>query len=300
MITEERKPALSGISETAPAEAAERETSSAPTGFWSYVKASWRFLSVAFGLGLLLGWIVLGWLVLPVKWVNTDPWDLRPEYQERYLSLVAEDYWRTSDLRRAIADLEGWDETALARRLASMEAREQDPEKRRHIAALAEALNLSVARKPFWASILSQKTVLLSMLLSALPMMGAIVLVLSARVKRGPIEQVLELDEEELTEEEIQQLAALAGTQIEDVQGEEQKTTEEKKAEEAITPEATEEQSDVADLLSNLFDDDNESLERLQSLSKGLEDLDVDAILKTAREVLDNLCRVHALRYQAA
>lgn len=299
-MTTERKPTLSDISETASTNVPEEEAPATPTGLWARVRASWRFLSVAFGLGLLLGWIVLGWLVLPVKWVNTDPWDLRPEYQERYLSLVAEEYWRTSDLRRAIADLEGWDETALVRRLASMEAREQDPEKRRHIAALAEALKLPEATKPFWVSLLSQKTVLFSMLLPAFPMMGAIVLVLSARVRREPVEQALELSEEELTEEELEQFAALAGTQLDEAQSEEQKTTEEKKAEETVTPEATEEQGDVADLLSNLFDDDNESLERLQSLSKGLDDLDVDAILKTAREMLENLCRIHALRYQAA
>lgn len=298
---------ISSLPEAAP-DAPEEEAPTAPPSILARLKGSWRSLSVAFGIGLLLGWIVLGWLILPVKWINTDPWDLRPEYQERYLSLVAEDYWRTGDLRRALADLEGWDETALARRLASMEARERDPERRQHIAALAEALKLQEATRPFWASLLAQRTILLSTILSALPMVGAVMLVFASFIKRQPKERMVEeLDElvvegeTELTEEALQQqLAMLAETQPEDAQSEGQETTEEEQKEETTTPEATEEQTDVSDLLSGLFDEDSESFEHLQMLSRGLADVDVDSLLDSAREVLGDLVRVCTLRRQAA
>jgi len=302
MDTEGRTPTISDDPETMP-DAPDEAQPVEPTNLLGRVKGSWRSLSVSFGVGILLGWLVLGWLIFPVKWVNTDPWDLRSQCQERYLSLVAEDYWRTADLRRVMTDLEGWDEKALARRLASMEARESNPETRQHIAALAEALKLPQAAQPFWASLFGQKAVLFSMILSALPMMVAVVLAFSSFVKRAPAEEetLEELAEEEaaLSVEEAE-IAVLIETQPSAAQGEGQKPEEGKKAEQAITPEATEEQNDVTDLLTNLFDDDNESLEHLQALSKGLGDVNVDSLLKSAHEIVNNLVRVHMLRSQAA
>ena len=306
MDTEERTPTISDDPETMPNAPGEAQPVE-PANLLGRVKGSWRSLSVSFGVGILLGWLVLGWLIFPVKWTNTDPWDLRSQCQERYLSLVAEDYWRTADLRRVVTDLEGWGEKALVRRLASMEAREPDPDKRQHIAALAEALKLPQAAQPFWASLFGQKAVLFSMILSALPMMVAVVLAFSSFVKRAPaeeetLEELAEEEEAALSAEEAE-IAVLIETQPSAAQGEGQKPEEGKKAEQAITPEATEateEQNEVTDLLTNLFDDDNESLERLQALSKGLGDVNVDSLLKSAHEIVNNLARVHMLRSQAA
>ncbi len=39
--------------------------------------------------GILIG-LMLGWLVWPVRWVNTDPCDLRPEHQKAYVLMVAD------------------------------------------------------------------------------------------------------------------------------------------------------------------------------------------------------------------
>lgn len=39
--------------------------------------------------GLVIG-LLLGWLVWPVRWVNTDPCDLRPEHQKTYVLMVAD------------------------------------------------------------------------------------------------------------------------------------------------------------------------------------------------------------------
>ena len=304
MEPEERLPTTPDAPDTA-LDAQDAPRSASFTDLLKRLKGAWRSLSVALGVGMLLGWLVLGWLLFPVKWTNTDPWDLRPEHQERYLSLVAEDYWRTLDIRSTMAALDGWDQEALSKRLASMGAREQNPERRQHLAALGEALRLPQVGKPLLASLLGQKAVMVGVVFSALPMVMAVVIAFSSFAKRSATEEGDALqraeDGEELSEEEIQQLAVLAEAQAGTAQqDEEKKPGEEKKAEQAITTEQTEEQNEVTDLLTNLFDDDSEILERLQALSKGLEDVDVDSLLKQAREIAGQLFRVHALRSQAA
>jgi len=303
MEPEERLPTTPDAPDTA-LDAQDAPRSASFTDLLKRLKGAWRSLSVALGVGMLLGWLVLGWLLFPVKWTNTDPWDLRSEHQERYLSLVAEDYWRTLDIRSAMAALDGWDQGALAKRLASMETREQNPERRQHLAALGEALRLPQVGKPLLASLFGQKAVMVGVIFSALPMAMAVVIAFSSFAKRpateeGGAPQKAE-EGEELSEEEIQQIAVLTEAQAGGAQGEEKKPGEEKKAEQATSTEATEEQGEVTDLLTNLFDDDSEILERLQALSKGLEDVDVDSLLKQAREIAGQLFRVHALRSQAA
>jgi predicted nucleic acid-binding Zn-ribbon protein len=266
----------------------------------------WFLPGAALVVGLLIGWFVLGWLLWPVRWTNTDLWDLRPEHQERLLSLVAEDYWRTADIRRVRATLDGWDDRALSERLLAMEAREPNPEARQHLVALQEALRLPEMSKPLLASLFGQKTVLFGMVLSALPMAVAVVIAFSSIVKRPATgeqteEEAEEGEEGELSEDELEQAAVLAA-QAGTAEAEGQKPEEEqKKTEQAAAPEATEGgEGEVADILTNLFDDDNEGLERLQALSKGLEDLDIDSLLQRARDVVSQLVRIHALRSQAA
>jgi len=100
-------------------------------------------LLLAFVIGLLLGWMVLGWKIWPVKWVDTDPWDLRPEHQRRFVTLVARDYSRTGDIFRARRALAGWDNDALAELLTQMEAETNNLKERQQLVALREVLGLS-------------------------------------------------------------------------------------------------------------------------------------------------------------
>jgi hypothetical protein len=55
----------------------------------------WFWPLVAFLVGLLIGWLVIGWALWPVTWKNTLPQDLRPAERDAYLGsgtsgLVAE------------------------------------------------------------------------------------------------------------------------------------------------------------------------------------------------------------------
>ncbi len=47
---------------------------------------------VAFVVGLLVGWIVLGWWVWPVEWKDAAPAHLHPTYQEDYLRMAIDSY----------------------------------------------------------------------------------------------------------------------------------------------------------------------------------------------------------------
>lgn len=53
---------------------------------------SWVATGVALLAGLLIGWMVLGWWVLPVQWTGAAGFDLAPSEKEKYLDVVAESY----------------------------------------------------------------------------------------------------------------------------------------------------------------------------------------------------------------
>jgi hypothetical protein len=61
---------------------------------------------IAFLLGAIVGLVVLGWWLWPVKWINADPADLRPSAQETYLQMIADAYAATGNAEVARARLE--------------------------------------------------------------------------------------------------------------------------------------------------------------------------------------------------
>jgi hypothetical protein len=142
-------------------------------------------LVFAFVVGLVLGWVVIGWWLWPVRWTNSEPWDLRPEHQRTYVALVAESYWRTGDVARAREALDGWDDEGLARLLATMMSQASTPEERQRLADLAEALALPETQEGGLTSLLDQRTIVLSALVSALPLVLAIILAVSPLLRKG-------------------------------------------------------------------------------------------------------------------
>jgi len=46
----------------------------------------------SFVIGLLIGWMFLGWLVFPVQWTNAAPADLEAGYRKLYLQMAIEAY----------------------------------------------------------------------------------------------------------------------------------------------------------------------------------------------------------------
>jgi hypothetical protein len=61
---------------------------------------------IAFVLGAVVGLVVLGWWLWPVKWTNADPADLRPSHKEGYLQMIADSYALTGNAELARARLE--------------------------------------------------------------------------------------------------------------------------------------------------------------------------------------------------
>lgn len=69
---------------------------------------NWLWLAAAFAVGLLIGWIVLGWWLFPVNWTDANVKDLRQEQRYQYLSLVADSYLVNGDLGLAGERLQQW------------------------------------------------------------------------------------------------------------------------------------------------------------------------------------------------
>jgi hypothetical protein len=83
----------------------------------------------AFLLGVVVGLVVLGWWLWPVRWINADPVDLREVHKQEYLQMIADSYALTGDVDVAHARLgllkaPGEDDTDLAAMLdAAMQER---------------------------------------------------------------------------------------------------------------------------------------------------------------------------------
>ena len=69
---------------------------------------NWLTLLIVFIAGLLVGLIVLGWGLFPVKWTNANLRDLREGAQNNYLSAVADSYAANGDLGLAQERLKEW------------------------------------------------------------------------------------------------------------------------------------------------------------------------------------------------
>jgi hypothetical protein len=191
---EELRFALSGVngSEEDIAEAADRAGAPGPPARAADMVRKWPFPSraaltgLAFVVGLLMGWLIIGWWLWPVEWANSGPWRLRSDYQQAYIRLLADDYGRTGDIERVRQALRGWDGKDLSRRLATMQAQADSLEERRRLAELAEALALPDPEASVWTVSFDQKVLLFTFLLSAPPFVTAVVLaLLSAKRKHG-------------------------------------------------------------------------------------------------------------------
>ncbi len=67
---------------------------------------SYLFIVIAFIVGLLIGWFVLGWLLAPVQWTDAQMQDLRAEDQQMFVTAQAEAFALTQDNRKAIERLQ--------------------------------------------------------------------------------------------------------------------------------------------------------------------------------------------------
>jgi hypothetical protein len=99
-------------------------------------------MGAAFLAGLLLGWLAIGWWFWPVTWTDADPWDLRAEYQQAYITLVAKEYAQSRNLNSVRRALVGWDKQMLADLVATVQEQTPDPGTRQQLADLTSVLAL--------------------------------------------------------------------------------------------------------------------------------------------------------------
>jgi hypothetical protein len=103
----------------------------------------WIALFIGLGLGLAIG-LTYTWSLNPVQFYNTDPVDLRPDYRETWILLVAFGYRDDGDLDRALSRLAGLQDPQIGQTVAAFTQRyirEGRPAMRiRALATLADAL----------------------------------------------------------------------------------------------------------------------------------------------------------------
>lgn len=62
---------------------------------------------IAFVIGLLIGWIVIGWGIWPVSWTDAAPKDLRADLRADYLRMVIDSYNINKDATLAVQRYQG-------------------------------------------------------------------------------------------------------------------------------------------------------------------------------------------------
>lgn len=110
----------------------------------SLAQASWVKGAVIFGLGLLAGWLIIGWALWPVEYYDTDPQDLGQSHQEAYISLVADSFGLNGDLQLARERLRGFSDEDTEGIISTLLEREEDLAKSQRLRDLARALALSL------------------------------------------------------------------------------------------------------------------------------------------------------------
>jgi hypothetical protein len=85
----------------------------------SYV--GWTIV-IALGIGLIIGWFLLGWVIAPVQYTNAKPSSLSAQYQEVHLGYAADSFAagnvRVNDVATRLG--EGWSKQQVIDRLDSM------------------------------------------------------------------------------------------------------------------------------------------------------------------------------------
>lgn len=71
-------------------------------------------------VGVLIGWFLLGWWLVPVRWINARPSELHPEWQKHYVAMVVDSYLVTRDPQAAAQRLSDFSDAQKARLLSEV------------------------------------------------------------------------------------------------------------------------------------------------------------------------------------
>ncbi|MHB1296519.1 MAG: hypothetical protein ACYC4R_16190 [Anaerolineae bacterium] len=120
---------------------------------------------LAVACGVLLGNVLVGWSYPQQGASASQPWQMEPTYQQRYLAEAANAYWQDLDALALTRAVQGWEPAALAGQLREMLTQAPDEATRLRIHAMAEALEFQ-ALPPSLSSLLEEKPIKASALLA--------------------------------------------------------------------------------------------------------------------------------------
>lgn len=242
--------------------------------------------ALPFIAGLMVGWLLIGWWLWPVQQTNSAPWLMRRDYQERYLRLVAAYYRHTGDLQGTREALKGWDSEKLTTLLRQMASRTEDTD---DIAQLAAALSLPVETRPLANGLLDQDFFLWTILLSASPLVIALVLAIHPLLKgeRASSSPVLGEGFKELDTE----LGALLSEEHQEDQPSAPQTIISSPALPHNNAGLTYEGQSPEEVLADIFGKRQERLARYAALAEELEEIPAADLVLKARRVLEQIIR---------
>jgi len=240
-------------------------------------------IGLSFGIGLAIGWLLIGWWLWPVQVTSAPPWHMSEQYQRTYIQLVASNYYLTSNVKPVDQALDGWDRQALNQLINTMQNETTDAATRQQLTALADVLKLPGSDRSLMSSLLSQQGLVISLLVSAAPLLAALGLIVIPWLRRRSqtAETLAATSTEEQSEASLEELLSDIDleAQAPQIQEEQQQTAEEKKAEEE-EKKAEEEEEENKDQdggslgdLSSLFEDEDTSLSALETFCKGMLDV---------------------------
>jgi hypothetical protein len=99
-------------------------------------------------VGVIIGLPILGWWVFPVEWYDADPFDLRQQYQEAYINMLADSYTLNTNVSLARQRVEGWDPKELGQIIGQLQAKASDGAQVQRLDNLAAALGVQAEVVP--------------------------------------------------------------------------------------------------------------------------------------------------------
>ena len=245
-----------------------------------------------FSVGMLLGWLVIGWWLWPVEWTSYHPEQSSSNYQQMLVNWAADRYWQTGDATQVRPAFANWPSQDLAKLLLTMQRQTKDVEARRRLIALTDALGLPVTESSLATFIFSQPLMLLSIFLSLSPLLAGFSYVTLPRLRKrgaqaaevvgaaGPAPESLD---DLLVEVEVDAETAQAQAQA---QAEEEKKKEEEQAQSEA--ESDGQSSGLGDLAS-LFEEEDTSINVLEAFCKGMPEVSADEVLSIGADILHRL-----------
>ena len=265
-------------------------------GAVSIKKPLLAILITVFSVGMLLGWLVIGWWLWPVEWTSYHPEQSSGDYQKMLINWAADRYWQTGDPTQVQPAFANWPRQDLAKLLLTMQRQTKDVEARRHLMALTDALGLPVTESSLATFIFSQPLMLLSIFFSVAPLLAAFSFITLPRLRKrgaqaaeivagaGPAPESLD---DLLVEVELD-------PQTPEAQAQAQADEEKKKEEEQAQEEADNQSSGLGDLAS-LFEEEDTSINVLEAFCKGMPEMGADEVLALGSDLLYRLRESNAV-----